>query len=77
MQLTTTAQIRAAIRAIPRGEWDALSVASGVPRSTIEKIAYGVTTNPSFDATVGLAAALAKRVAPSGGRGRAARRKAA
>lgn len=61
MELATTAQIREAIRAIPRAEWDALALESGVPRSTIEKIAYGVTSNPSYDGTVSLAETLKRR----------------
>jgi hypothetical protein len=61
MDLMTTAQIRSAVKAIPRTEWDALSTDSGVPRSTIEKIAYGVTSNPGYDATVALAGALKRR----------------
>lgn len=61
MELTNTAQIRAAIREIPRSEWDALARASEVPRSTIEKIAYGVTENPSFDSMIALAAVLRRR----------------
>ena len=63
MELTTTSQIRDAIKAIPRAEWPALSSESGVPQSTIEKIAYGVTTNPSFDSAVGLVEALKRREA--------------
>lgn len=61
MELTTIAQVKDAIRAIPRADWDALAEQSGVPRSTIEKIAYGVTSNPSFDSMVGLVGALQRR----------------
>lgn len=59
--LTTTAQVRDAILALPRAEWDALSIESEVPRSTIEKIAYAVTQNPAFDTVVSLAQALERR----------------
>lgn len=58
MELTTTAQVSEALRALPRSEWDAIARASGVPRSTIEKIAYGVTENPGFDSTTAVARAL-------------------
>lgn len=61
MELTNTAQVRDAIRAIPRAEWDGLATESGVPRSTIEKIAYGVTSNPGFDSMVGIVDALKRR----------------
>lgn len=61
MALTTTAQVREAIRSIPRDEWDSLAADSGVPRSTIEKIAYGVTANPSFDSISGIVGALSRR----------------
>lgn len=63
MELTTTVQVREAIRALPRSEWDALAEASRVPRSTIEKIAYGVTENPGFDSTIAIAKALLQRAA--------------
>lgn len=61
MDLNTTNEVREAIRAIPRAEWDALAQLSGVPRSTIEKIAYGVTANPSFDSMVGIVQAIRAR----------------
>ncbi len=61
MELNTTAQIREAILALPRAEWDALAQESGVPRSTVEKIAYGVTVNPGFDKMAGLVLAMKKR----------------
>lgn len=65
MELKTTAQVREALRAVPRAEWDALAEQSGVPRSTMEKIAYGVTANPSFEATANLIHALEQRAQDS------------
>jgi predicted transcriptional regulator len=59
--LETSEKVREALRRIPRAEWDALAADSGVPRSTIEKIAYGVTANPSFDSMVGIVEALRRR----------------
>ena len=61
MELNTTEQVAAAIKAVPRDDWDDLALESGVPRSTLEKIAYAVTTNPSFDTMVGLVEALKRR----------------
>jgi hypothetical protein len=61
MELQTSDKVREALRGIPRAEWDALAIDSGVPRSTIEKIAYGVTANPSFDSMVGIVEALKRR----------------
>lgn len=61
MELNTTSKIRDRLKTIPRSEWPALSAESGVPPSTIEKIAYGVTANPGFDNAIGLAEALERR----------------
>lgn len=63
MELRTVDEIREALRKVPRAEWDSLSQASGVPRSTLEKIAYGVTERPSFDAAAALGRALIERQA--------------
>jgi N-glycosylase/DNA lyase len=49
MALETLPEIRDALRALPRASWKWLAEDSGVPPSTIEKIAYGVTENPSFE----------------------------
>lgn len=54
-------ELREALRAIPRAEWPALAQASGVARSTIEKIAYGVTANPSHASATALIDALRNR----------------
>ena len=54
-------QVRVALRAIPRDDWDAFASESGIPRSTVEKIAYGVTKNPAFDTMAGIIAALNRR----------------
>jgi len=61
MELETADKVREALREIPRAEWDALETDSGVSRSTIEKIAYGVTAKPSFDSIVRLVGALKRR----------------
>jgi hypothetical protein len=47
-----------ALLAMPREEWDALADKTEVPRSTIEKIAYRVTSNPSFASVERLRVAL-------------------
>ena len=61
MELQTTASIRAALMALPRAEWDVISAETGVPRSTIEKIAYGVTEAPNYDQAMLLATELRQR----------------
>lgn len=48
--------------AIPRSEWTQLALDSGVPRSTIEKIAYRVTKRPSFTTISNLFTTLRKRM---------------
>ncbi len=66
MEPTSIAGLSAALLALPRDDWDALWVATGVPRSTIEKIAYGVTTNPSFKSVAALTEELQRRRATVG-----------
>jgi transcriptional regulator with XRE-family HTH domain len=58
MANSTIERIAAALLAMPRADWEALATRSGVPRSTIEKIAYGITSNPSFDTIERLSGAL-------------------
>jgi N-glycosylase/DNA lyase len=65
---STIEQVRRQLNKLPRAEWDRLAVQSGVPRSTLEKYAYGVTKRASFDVVVRLAKALRKRNGSNGGR---------
>lgn len=58
MALETADEVRAVLKALGRASWQALHEHSGVPISTIEKIAYGVVDNPGYDATVRLVAAI-------------------
>lgn len=46
-----------------RGEWVAISRASGVPYHTLTKVAQGITTNPRIDTVQRLVDYFANRVA--------------
>lgn len=63
MELSTIAEVRLALRQMQRKAWMEIAEESGVPPSTVEKIAYGVTTNPKLDTFEPLRAAVQKRLA--------------
>lgn len=50
------------LRARGRASWPTIAQASGVPTSTVEKIAYGVTANPRVGAIQALASTLMRGV---------------
>jgi hypothetical protein len=50
--------LRADLRAATRSSWRGLAESSGVGETTIEKIVYGITSNPTIDTYNAIRAAL-------------------
>lgn len=63
MKALTLNQMQAALREQSEKEHQALADRSGVPFSTIRKIAYGITASPRYSTFVKLAAAMERRAA--------------